>query len=91
MQIETVKPWLKFYEELGISTPDIDDRPVGSYVEKHAKERPEAPALAYMESVMSYAELNAASNQLANAFIALGLKRGDVIGLHMPNLSLIHI
>ena len=86
MQVETAKPWLTFYEELGILTPDFEDRPVGSYVEEHAKIRPDGPALAYVDTVLSYADLNAASNQLANAFTALGLKRGDVIGLHMPNI-----
>jgi len=86
MRVEIAKPWLAFYEELGIQIPEFEDRPVGSYVEEHAKIRPDAPAVAYVETVLSYAELNAASNQLANAFIALGLKRGDVVGLHMPNI-----
>jgi len=86
MQTETAQPWLAFYEQLGINAPEFEDRPIGSYIEEHASKRPEAPALAYFDTVLSYAELNTASNQLANAFTALGLTREDVIGLHMPNI-----
>ncbi len=86
MQAEIAKPWIAFYEELGIETPDFEDLPVGSYVQTHARVRPNAPALAYFDKVISYSELNTAANQLANALTALGIKRGDVIGLHMPNI-----
>ena len=86
MQAEIAKPWLAFYKELDIETPDFEDLPVGSYVQNHARVRPNAPALAYFDKVISYSELNTAANQLANALTALGIKRGDVIGLHMPNI-----
>lgn len=86
MQTDLAKPWLAFHKKLGIETPEFEDRPLGSYVEEHAREKSDAPALAYFDRVLSNSDVNQAANQLANAFIALGLKRGDVIGLHMPNI-----
>ncbi len=80
------RAWLKVHDELGASPPDYDDTPLGGYLERHAENRPDAVAMRFMHAAMSYAELNQAANRLANALSTLGVKRGDVVGLHMPNV-----
>jgi acyl-coenzyme A synthetase/AMP-(fatty) acid ligase len=39
-------------------------------------------AVCYKEKTLSYSFLNAITNRLANALIASGIKKGDVIGLY---------
>ena len=78
-------PWLSIHQELGIAPPEFDDRPVGKFVEIYAESLPDSCALRYFEREISYRELNELSNRLANALVALGVGRNDVVGLHMPN------
>lgn len=54
----------------------------------HAASQPEKPALIMAGSGarLSYAELEARSNQAAHLYRAAGLKRGDVIALFLENL-----
>lgn len=80
------KPWLKIYEDIGIKVPEFDDRPLGHYIEHFARTQSDAPALQFASRQISYGELDSLSNQLANALTAHGISRGDVVGLHMPNI-----
>ena len=79
-------PWLKIHQELGIEAPDFDDRPLGTYVELYAESIPENTAIRFHDRDFSYAELNTLTNRLANALIALGVGRGDVIGAQLQNV-----
>ena len=79
-------PWLAIHEELGVELPETDDRPLGTFIELHAKCIPDSGALRYFERDISYRELNELSNRLANALTTLGVGLGDVVGLHMPNV-----
>ncbi|MEM9057520.1 MAG: amino acid adenylation domain-containing protein [Pseudomonadota bacterium] len=56
---------------------------IHSPVAHFAKTTPDHPALSYNGSALSYAELDAASNRLANALIANGLKPQDRVGIFM--------
>lgn len=80
------KPWLAHYEELGITTPDLNDPPLGFFIEEHAENRPDSPALWFIARAISYTELNQHVNRFANALIASGIGRGDVVGIHLPNI-----
>ena len=53
----------------------------------HAANSPEKPAIVMANSgqSMSYAELEARSNQAANLYRANGLKRGDAIAIFLEN------
>lgn len=48
--------------------------PVHQLFEQRAREHPTAPALAFGEELLSYAELNARSNRLAHHLIGMGVK-----------------
>lgn len=79
-------PWLAHYESLGINIPEFEDRPLGSFIEEHALIRPDAIAMWYVSRGISYSEYNKQANRLANALIALGVNKGDVVGVHLPNI-----
>lgn len=79
-------PWMATYEKLGIEITTPAGRTLADYVEGHAHVRPTSPALHYFSRSWSYAEVNADANRLANALSGLGIGRGDVVGLYMPNI-----
>lgn len=77
------------------ATPDLSeklakivasDRPtLGSMLADSARRYPEHVALALPEEQMDYAELLARSTTVARALVALGIGRGDKVGLLAPN------
>ena len=58
---------------------------VGSLLPRHARYRGDHLALVCGETRLTFAALGARVNQLANAFVALGLRKGDKIAVVMPN------
>jgi len=78
--------WQDIHDELGVSQPDFDDRPLGAFVEEHAKNIPDNIALRFFTRTLSYRELNTQVNRLANVLAAFGIGKGDVVGIHMPNV-----
>ena len=56
---------------------------IHSPIAHYAKATPHHPALSFKGAELSYARLDAASNRLANALIANGLRPGDRVGIYM--------
>ena len=75
-------PWVQIHEELGIEAPDIDNRPLGKFIEHYAETIPDNDALRYFERGISYRELNELANRLANALVTLGVERNDVVSVY---------
>ena len=79
--------WTKSYDP-GLA--DID--PVQwekSYVDAVApifKKFPAKPALAFMGVEVTFAELDCYANRFAHMLLAQGLKKGDVVGINLPNI-----
>lgn len=82
----TNQAWLPIYEELGINLPVFEGRTMASYLEQHAAERGESIALSYFTKSFTFSEYNTQANKLADALSKLGVGKGDVVGLHMPNI-----
>ena len=80
------KPWQATLDRLGATLPDFDDRSLGQVVADHAASHPDAPALRYFTRDFSFAELDRLANRCATGLAAMGVGRGDVVGLHMPNI-----
>jgi long-chain acyl-CoA synthetase len=55
-------------------------------LEDSAKRYPTKPAFTFMDTVLSYAQTNAAANMVANGLKAKGIKAGDKVALSCPNL-----
>jgi long-chain acyl-CoA synthetase len=51
-----------------------------------AKKYPAEPAVIFESFKLSYAELNAVTNQFANGLTNLGIKMGDKVALMLPNI-----
>lgn len=52
---------------------------------RRAAEEPDAPFLKFRGKTYTIAQINAASNRLANALLATGLRPGDRVGLMLPS------
>jgi long-chain acyl-CoA synthetase len=57
-----------------------------SLLTEAAKNNPERTAVIFDSFKLTYAQLNAVTNQFANGLENLGIKRGDHVALMMPNL-----
>jgi amino acid adenylation domain-containing protein len=59
------------------------DAPVHRLFEVSAKRTPNAPAVASADAALAYGELDAAANRIANALIARGVRRGELVAVCM--------
>ncbi|MFX1388144.1 MAG: long-chain fatty acid--CoA ligase, partial [Promethearchaeota archaeon] len=79
------KPWVKFYDEGVPSTIDYPEMNVYEFLDNSAKEFGSRTAIWFMENKISYKKLKDAAERLATALINLGLKKGDVVAIMIPN------
>jgi len=59
--------------------------PVGNFLRRSADKFPEKPALLTADARLTYRELNARVNQLANALLGKGLRKGDRVAVLLHN------
>ncbi len=80
------KFWLKNYDE-GVphSLAPYPEITLLDIVREAAGGRPDYPALFFKGSPVSISQLDRSSNALGAALFAMGIKKGDRIGLVMPN------
>ncbi|MCA1553351.1 MAG: AMP-binding protein, partial [Chloroflexi bacterium] len=79
------KPWLKFYESGVPAMLDYPDEPLFHVLNNAVEKYPNRPALYFYDERVSYRTLSNLINRFANALIALGVKRGDRVAIHLPN------
>lgn len=58
---------------------------IGNLLPRHARYRPDHLALVASQQRLTYRELNAYVNRMANALLASGLKKGDKMATVLPN------
>ncbi|MCU1382760.1 MAG: AMP-dependent synthetase and ligase [Acidobacteria bacterium] len=79
-------PWLAHYDPGVPSTlAPYPDRTLIDYVADRARTAPTSPALLFKGATVTYGELDRLSSACAAAFASLGVKRGDRVGLLLPN------
>jgi long-chain acyl-CoA synthetase len=84
--ITAAAPWLSHYDDE--VPPTLEPYPSGTLVDAvagHARVTPNAPAMHFKGATLTYGELERLSDACAAAFAALGIARGDRVGLLLPN------
>jgi long-chain acyl-CoA synthetase len=81
----TERPWLKHYEAGVPADVDIPDCGLPSFLSESSAQYPDRVAIRFFGRSMTYRELDAAANRFANVLIALGVRKGERVGLFMPN------
>ncbi len=85
------KPWLKHYDA---HVPEHLEYPRKTYAQmfhEGTANRPAAVALHYLGRGITFHELDTLSNRFAHFLIKSGLKPGDTVGIHLPNIPAYYI
>jgi long-chain acyl-CoA synthetase len=87
VSIETASaPWLAHYDDgVPATLGPYPNRTLVDYLTDAARDRPRQAALLYKGATVTFGDLARLSDACAAAFQALGLKRGDRLGLLLPN------
>ncbi len=79
------RPWYNDWPEGVPKMIDIPDIGLGDLLRDTAKQYPDNKAIIFLDSVMSYRELDDYVDRLATAFDQMGIKKGDVVAMMLPN------
>jgi len=58
---------------------------IGSLFGRHARYRPDHPAVVFGDQRLTWLEFNKSINRLANALIGMGVRKGDKVATILPN------
>jgi long-chain acyl-CoA synthetase len=80
------KPWLAHYDKGVPQTIEYPHAPLFHFLEEAARKYPDRACTIFKGAVISYREMNEQANAMAAALVAMGVKKGDRVGIFMPNL-----
>ena len=79
------KPWLNHYDKGVPSHIDYPQVPLFYFLEESARKYPNSPCTIFRRATITYREMNELTDRLAAGLTELGLKKGDRVGIFMPN------
>jgi long-chain acyl-CoA synthetase len=79
------KPWLAHYDKGVPHTIEYPRAPIFHFLEEAARKYADRPCTIFKGAVISYKEMNALTDHMAAALVELGVKKGDRVGIFMPN------
>jgi long-chain acyl-CoA synthetase len=79
------KPWLAHYDKGVPQTIDYPKAPLFHFLEEAARKYPDRACTIFKGAVISYREMNTLTDSMAAALVELGVKKGDRVGIFMPN------
>lgn len=80
------RPWLKFYDPGVPHSIDYPKKPLYHFLEESARNYPDQPCTIFKGEKITYAEMDALTDQLAAGLTGLGVKKGTPVGLFMANI-----
>jgi long-chain acyl-CoA synthetase len=80
------RPWLANYDKGVPQTIDYPKKPLFHFLEEAARKYPDRACTIFKGAVISYKEMNAQTDAMAAALVEMGVKKGDRVGIFMPNL-----
>lgn len=79
------RPWFKHYDKGVPYHIDYPEIPLFELLEESARKYPDAPCTIFKGAVITYKEMSELTDRLAGALADLGVKKGDRVGIFMPN------
>lgn len=79
------RPWIKNYDKGVPATIEYPKIPLFQLLENSAQKYPDRACTIFKGAVISYKEMNAITDHIAAALVAMGVKKGDRVGIFMPN------
>jgi len=80
------RPWHKLHRELKLAAPGYDHATPAGRVRRHAVIAPDAPALLYQDTTISYFGLDSWSERFSSVLGQCGFRPGDRLGVLLPNI-----
>jgi long-chain acyl-CoA synthetase len=80
------KPWLEHYDEGVPHEIDFPNMNVYEFLDNSAAEFGGRTAIWFMKNKISYKKFKDAAERLATALVNLGVKKGDVVAIMLPNM-----
>ncbi|MGE5253478.1 MAG: AMP-binding protein, partial [Planctomycetaceae bacterium] len=80
------KPWYKSYAKGIPGQMEYERTPMPAALARTAREFPDKTALVFIDSKISYRQLDELANRFAHALIDMGAKPGDKVAMLMPNM-----
>jgi long-chain acyl-CoA synthetase len=79
------RTWIKNYDKGVPATIDYPQVPLQYFLEESAKKYPNVPCTIFKGAKISYKEMNEITDQVSAALASLGVKKGDRVGIFIPN------
>jgi len=79
------KPWLANYDKGVPQTFEIPQVPLYHFLEESARKYPDRACTIFKGAVITFREMNALADSIAAALVDMGIKKGDRVGIFMPN------
>ena len=79
------KPWQQFYTEQAMNA-EVQDMIIYDWIFNRNANRMDETAISYFGNKISYKQLKEKIDEVAKAFVKLGVKKGDIVTLMMPNI-----
>jgi len=80
------RPWLAHYDKGVPQTIEYPKVPLFHFLEEAARKYPDRACTIFKGAVISYREMNAQTDRMAAALVEMGVKKGDRVGIFMPNI-----
>ena len=80
------RPWLAHYDPGVPAHLEYPAIPLHTFLQQAAAEFPDRPCTIFKGAEVSFAEMNVLTDRLAAALVALGVRKGQPVGLFMPNI-----
>jgi len=79
------KPWLANYDKGVPQTFGIPNVPLFNFLDESARKYPDRACTIFKGAVISFKEMNNLTDRIAAALVDMGVKKGDRVGIFMPN------
>jgi long-chain acyl-CoA synthetase len=79
------RPWFKFYDKGVPQHIDYPDISLIGMLDEMARKYPDKVCTIFRGATISYKEMNEITDRLAASIAELGIKKGDRVGIFMPN------
>ena len=79
-------PWLAHYDKGVPQSIEYPKVPLFHFLEEAARKYPDRACTIFKGAVISYREMNALTDHMAAALVEMGVKKGDRVGIFMPNI-----
>jgi long-chain acyl-CoA synthetase len=79
------KPWFAHYDKGVPHSFEIPQVPLQHFLEESARKYPDRACTIFKGAVITFKEMNALADSIAAALVDMGVKKGDRVGIFMPN------